>query len=182
MPHLFDNLPLDMIQYEIFPYLDYDSRVTVNLMLPLVDRIRTPLKKDAAIQFNMTLSVPILAKYLRDVDTREKSGQQRNRAILKVYREIPKLFYVLEYNKKFREAVLERTQAFSDPSGHDYSNTTRHMKKTLPALCATVLDMATQRPFIRSVSTSFQIGWSAITNGNPLKVVTESEMSMVDRH
>ena len=49
MPHLFDNLPTDIIYYEIFPFLDYDSRVTANLMLPRKDRIGHPLKKDAAL-------------------------------------------------------------------------------------------------------------------------------------
>ena len=53
--HLFDQLPTDMIYYEIFPYLDYDSRVTANLLLPQEDRLRTPLRKDAALEFQVEI-------------------------------------------------------------------------------------------------------------------------------
>ena len=47
--HLFDELPTDMIYYEIFPYLDYNSRVIANLLLPRQDRLRRPLEKDVVI-------------------------------------------------------------------------------------------------------------------------------------
>lgn len=170
MPYLFDNLPLDMIQFEIFPYLDYDSRVTANLMLPPVDRVRTPLKKDAALQLAIAISEMILRKYL--IKATVLSGQQRNRATLKFYRELPKYFYILEYRAGFREAIIEKSIAFSNPDGEEYINTTTHMKKTLPGLCAIILDMAAQRPFIRQVEGHFtKLGWAAVTNANPLIVV-----------
>ena len=43
--YLFDNLPFDIIRYEIIPHLNYYERMAVNISLPPQDRIRTPLKK-----------------------------------------------------------------------------------------------------------------------------------------
>ena len=41
--YLFDNLPLEIIRYEIIPYLNYYERTAVNLCLPPQDRMSTPL-------------------------------------------------------------------------------------------------------------------------------------------
>jgi len=42
--YLFDNLPLEIIQYEIIPYLNYYERMAVNISLPPQDRLSFPLK------------------------------------------------------------------------------------------------------------------------------------------
>ena len=41
--YLFDNLPLDIIKYEIIPFLNYHERTAVNLCLPPQDRMSIPL-------------------------------------------------------------------------------------------------------------------------------------------
>ena len=41
--YLFDNLPLDIIKYEIMPFLNYYERMAVNISLPPQDRMSTPL-------------------------------------------------------------------------------------------------------------------------------------------
>jgi hypothetical protein len=43
--YLFDNLPLDIIRYEIIPHLNYYERMAVNISLPPQDRLSYPLKK-----------------------------------------------------------------------------------------------------------------------------------------
>lgn len=43
--YLFDNLPLEIIQHEIIPYLNYYERTAVNLCLPPQDRISFALQK-----------------------------------------------------------------------------------------------------------------------------------------
>jgi hypothetical protein len=169
MQYLLDNLPLDMIQFEIFPYLDYDSRVTANAMLPPVDRIQYRLKKDAAIQFALTYSSMKIYSYLKKMDI--ATGIQRRRCVLKIYREIPKHFHILEYSEKARVEILKKSAEFSDTNGDDYRESTTHMKKTLPKLCRVILDMAMKRPFIRLVETSGRDGWSAISCKEPMHIV-----------
>lgn len=41
--YLFDNLPLEIIRYEIIPFLNYHERTAVNLCLPPQDRMSFPL-------------------------------------------------------------------------------------------------------------------------------------------
>jgi len=168
MQYLFDNLPLDMIQFEIFPYLDYDSRVLANSMLPPVDRIRVPLKKDAALQFALTYSSMKICSYLKKLDT--VTGTARRRTILKIYREIPKHFHILEYSDKARKEILKKSAEFSDPNGDEYDSSTLHMKKELPKLCKAITEMAAQRPFIRHVETSMRPGWTAIKGAAPIRI------------
>ena len=170
--YLLDNLPLDMIQFEIFPYLDYDSRVTANSMLPPLDRVKIPLKKDAALQFALTYSSVKIGSYLKRLDT--VTGTARRRLILKIYREIPKHFHILEYSERARKEILKKSAEFSDTTSEDYRNATAHMKKELPKLCSVILHMATKRPFIRDVETSGRDGWTAISSAGPLRI-TDNE-------
>jgi len=166
--YLLDNLPLDMIQFEVFPYLDYDSRVIANSMLPPVDRVRVPLKKDAALQFALTYSSVKIGSNLKKLDT--VTGTARRRVILKIYREIPKHFHILEYSERARTEILKKCVEFSDPTGDDYRDSTAHMKKELPKLCRVILDMGVKRPFIRHVETSGRDGWTAVTSAGPLRI------------
>ena len=70
--HLFDQLPTDMIYYEIFPYLDYNSRVTANMLLPLQDRLRTPLRKDAVLEFTMRLGSTLITSLIKNQQKAKK--------------------------------------------------------------------------------------------------------------
>jgi len=174
MQYLFDNLPLDMIQFEILPYLDYDSRVTANTMLPPVDRVKTPLKKDAALQFALTFSSTRICSYLNRLD--KVTGTARRRLILKIYREIPKHFHILEYSEKARKEILKKCLEFSDPNSDDYDGSTTHMRKELPKLCRAITEMATKRPFIRNVETSVRLGWTAVLDAEPLRITNNDDL------
>jgi len=41
--YLFDNLPFEIIRYEIIPHLNYYERMAVNISLPPQDRLSFPL-------------------------------------------------------------------------------------------------------------------------------------------
>lgn len=43
--YIFDNLPLDVIRYNIIPFLDYTGRTSLNISLPPQDRQGYPLRK-----------------------------------------------------------------------------------------------------------------------------------------
>lgn len=162
MPHLFDNLPTDIIHYEIFPYLDYDSRVTANLMLPHEDRIRHLLKKDAALGFAMSLSSILLSKAVKSVHT-ATTTLSRRRKILNLYRNlIPKYIFLAEYCTKYREIIKIKCQDYIHPEFHEYSQASSHVKKNLPILCANILEMIEQRPFKREVCRSKDPSWTPI--------------------
>jgi len=162
MPHLFDNLPTDIIYYEIFPFLDYDSRVTANLMLPYEDRIRHPLKKDAALGFAIRLSSTLLHKVVNSVAT-ARTKLSRSRKVLQVYRTfVPKYIFLTEYSAKYREMMILKCKGYIDPTFEEYDTATPHIVKTLPGLCANILEMIEQRPFKRAVADSRDESWAPI--------------------
>lgn len=160
--HLFDNLPTDIIYYEIFPFLDYDSRVTANLMLPKKDRIRHPLKKDAALGFAISLSSAILLKAVNSVPT-SATKLSRCRKILNIYRNlVPKYIFLTEYCSRYREMMKLKCQDYINPAFEEYQNSTPHIVKTLPVLCTNILEIIEQRPFKREVCISKDPSWTPI--------------------
>lgn len=174
MPYLFDNLPLDMIHYEIFPYLDYNSRVTANLMLPLQDRARIPLNQHTAIHVAMYIGVARLGAYLKAVD-KSVSSHARNRNVLKMYREFPKYYFMFQYHQNLRTVCLEKTREFSNPANTDYEGRSKHFKTTLIALCNKMLEDVEQKyPFIENIYIEKHDEWSAIRNSRHV-IVDNSE-------
>jgi hypothetical protein len=161
--HLFDQLPTDMIYYEIFPYLDYDSRVTANLLLPLKDRLRTPLRKDAVLEFAMCFGGSILISFVNKQGT-TKNRITRNRMSLKIWRTVPLFPELFQYNSRFRAVISEKAAEFSDPSVEDMDHVTAYTRKELKRLCeAFLLSLETSYPYKREVATSSsQENWSAV--------------------
>ena len=161
--HLFDQLPTDMIYYEIFRYLDYDSRVTANLLLPQKDRLRTPLKKDAVLQFQLRLASTILVT-LVNKQARAKNSVARNRLSLKIWRTVPLFPELVQYNSKFRAVITEKAVEFSDPSLEDLERVSPYTRKELKRLCeAFLLSLETSYPYKREVSlSSLQEDWSPV--------------------
>lgn len=161
--HLFDQLPTDVIYYEIFRYLDYDSRVTANLLLPQKDRLRTPLKKDAVLQFQLRLASTILVS-LVNKQARAKNSVARNRLSLKIWRTVPLFPELAQYNSKFRAIITEKAVEFSDPSLEDLERVSPYTRKELKKLCeAFLLSLETSYPYKREVSlSSLQEDWSPV--------------------
>lgn len=161
--HILDQLPTDVIYYEIFPYLDYYSRVTANLLLPQKDRLRTPLKKDAALQFQMRLASTIL-KSLVNKQARATNSIARNRLSLKIWRSVPLFPELFQYNSKFRKVITEKAAEFSDPSLEGVEHVSAYTRKELKKMCeAFLLSLETSYPYKREVSLSCpQDNWSAV--------------------
>ena len=164
--HLFDELPTDMIYYEIFPYLDYNSRVTANLLLPLKDRLRTPLRKNSSLEFSMRLAASIMTSLIRK-QSRTKNNTARNRLSLKIWRTIPLFPELIQHNSRFRAVVSEKAIEFMDPGLEDMQRITPYTRKTLRALCeGFLLSLETSYPFlyeINSLGASLD-EWTAVTN------------------
>ena len=161
--HLFDQLPTDMIYYEIFPYLDYNSRVTANLLLPRQDRLRTPLRKDAVLQFAMRLGSSFLVSLIRKQGTAQ-NRITRNRMSRKVWRTVPLFPELFQYNSGFREVMAAKAAEFSDPSVEDMDHVTAYTRKELKRLCeAFLLSLETSYPYKREVAASSpRENWSAV--------------------
>jgi hypothetical protein len=152
-----------MIYYEIFPYLDYNSRVTANLLLPLQDRLRTPLRKDAVLEFTIRLySTQMLS--LCNKQRHAQSRIARNRFSLKIWRTIPLFPELFQYSAKFREIVVIKAADFSDPSLAEREDISVYTRKALKKLCEDfLLSLETSHPYKREVAPSYpREDWSAV--------------------
>lgn len=174
MPHLFDNLPLDMIHYEIFPYLDYNSRVTANVMLPPQDRISIPLKKDCAIIFGLHL---IGSKGTEIIETIKERGNNLviSRRHMKFGRTIHEFFFACQYRLNIRNALVAILTSFSNPDSIIYEDMSPYVKKNLPPLAASQLNtLQTKFPFIKEVTLIKRSQWTPIS-GHPPHPFCEAE-------
>lgn len=151
--HLFDNLPTDIIYYEIFPFLDYDSRVTANAMLPPIDRHKKKLRSEALLKFTMKLSTCRL-KTILNAYNKATNPVQRNRLMLRLWRTVPKHSELLRHCEKFRCIVQTKAEYFSNLPQSEKDYLTYYSVRTLKALCEHVLKFLNKDcPFVREVST-----------------------------
>lgn len=162
--HLFDQLPTDMIHYEIFPYLDYDSRVTANLLLPQQDRMRVYLNKEAVLQFSMNFGMTIL-KPLVLKQPHVTNKITRARINLKIWRTLGKCPQLVQYHAKFRQIIINKIGEFTDPAMYETDYMSSYAQKAMIKLCSDFLErMETSLPYIREIKPScFQEeDWSAV--------------------
>jgi len=161
--HLFDQLPTDMIYYEIFPYLDYNSRVTANLLLPRHDRLRTPLRKDAVLEFAMVFASTIISPFIKKQGT-AANPITRNRMSLKIWRTVPLFPELFQYSSRFRRVIVEKAAEFSDPSLEGVEHVSAYTRKQLKRLCEDfLLSLETSYPYKREVASSYaRENWSAV--------------------
>lgn len=159
--YLFDNLPLDVIQFEIFPYLDWNDRNSVNQCLPPIDKIRTPLNKGYGIKIIMKLQTISTSNYIKKVNLNKPNNA---RVILKLFRSIPKMSYLIQYSLLFRKALIATCKKYSDTNCYEYEGKTHYFKKTLSKLCTDFLDeYDTKYPYKYEVEVNPKV-WEPIQN------------------
>ena len=159
--HLLDELPTDLIYYVIFPYLDYHSRVTANLLLHPEDRLRTPLRKGAVLEFSMKFSGSIVKKLVLKQNT-ATNPIARNRLTLKIWRTMRMFPELAQHCAKFRRVVIEKATDFINPNPDDATKVSAYTLKTLRGLCEHyLLLLETCYPYVGEVETPSG-NWTAV--------------------
>lgn len=162
--YIFNNLPLDMIKFEIFPYLDWADRVAVNACLPPSDRIRTPLAKDSGLILVIKLQAARVKKYIRRAES-SNYLPVKSRRVLKLYREIENFKYIIQHHKSFREVLIRKCKEYSNPENPEYNGTTRHFKKTLMKLATDFLEKYNEKyPYKYEINAYKEGVWNPIQN------------------
>ena len=132
MNYLFDNLPLDVIQYVMYPYLDYNSKVTLNCMLPPQDRIRTPLKSGVVLSVIIKILAVRLSRKLIGYDGLTPIG--RARKFLSLIRNFDRYHLILQHCKRARESVMDVLRDFSNPASERYGSSSKYVRTTCSLL------------------------------------------------
>jgi hypothetical protein len=162
------NLPLDIIHKEIFPKLDWSSRVTANVLLDPADRLSFPLKKDAGISLMMRKEHDILKKKLSLVAP--YNSQYKNYTyIVDLMTAMKEITYLLQYSLNFRMTFIERCMSFGNPNSSEYATAviTDYDKMVLVSLCEENIQRIETLPFLRDVVSSCHEKWTAVSAGPP---------------
>lgn len=105
-----DNLPLDIIKFEIFPFLNYHERLNLNLCLPSQDRVRRKMLKNSMESHERAILVLTIKKYL---DLHENGGltlskQLENMIKMFILLQTPRYFTLIEKHPNFRQCVIQK--------------------------------------------------------------------------
>jgi hypothetical protein len=73
-PTVLDEFPLFVIEHHIVPYLDYQTRISLNQCLPIWDRLRTKMAQDSVKKHHMDYCVKMVASILGSLEERDTSN------------------------------------------------------------------------------------------------------------
>jgi hypothetical protein len=120
-PTVLDDLPMHVIQYDIFSYLDYDSRINLNQCLPIWDRVPTKMAAPSIMKHDMNLRVKIIQGILNriaedywDHDTYSfrtvLKGDARIVEMIKLFKYLqqPPYFKIISLFPSFHTAVMAK--------------------------------------------------------------------------
>jgi hypothetical protein len=113
---ILDSLPVDVIKYHIFPLLDYQTRLNMNLCLPPWDRVRTRMPPESVIKHQKDYCVKMLTDALIRLDeidsegkliyTGEKRIKKMARLLNLFHRD--EYFYIYTHYPRFRTVFMDK--------------------------------------------------------------------------
>ena len=104
-----DNIPMDVIRYELFPFLDFESRINLNQCLPPQDRVSKKFDKAFIEAHQRDIYISMIRVYLYQID--EISAYDKKfKTISKMLKLLQTPAYIAFTNKHlhFRQAVLNK--------------------------------------------------------------------------
>ena len=116
-PTVLDQLPLDVIRVYIFPKLDYDSRINLNLCLPPWDRLSKKMNPTSVEIHDRRTTVPEIKKYLDKLNNnRIGDNTKRIKLIIQMFCLIcrPRYINMTQYNPGFRQTLFDRLEHFKE--------------------------------------------------------------------
>ena len=181
MPSKFDELPLDVIKYEILPFVadDYFARMSINGMLEPVERTSTPLRKNAVAELDMSLTVLNYKKRKLDVDIRGATPTPS-----KIAEKLMEIFdfsidnpLLLKYDIKYRNVMIKKAGAYADPNFVDYGYVSEDEKVKLVLKANQALEALDKNPYICECRPSFRNEkWSPIDGANSHVIIDNTEL------
>ena len=181
MSTLFDFLPLDVINYEIKPYIenDYFARVGLNALLPPIDRRGTPLLQDTARQLHLSLHIAPIKKLTHDASLVE-GPVRKAEAIATLFDFLIHNPLILQHNLSFRNTALRQATTFADPNCSQYTLLEDVDFTPLIFKAGLLLELMEKTPFLYQLNT-FQSNakWTAVDGAGLCVVVDNSHLLAV---
>lgn len=108
-PTVLDQLPLDVIQYHIFPFLDYNSRINLNLCLPVWDRVPTKMNKMSMLKHDQDTCVLTIRPMLEEIENLDP-GEKKFKKITALMKlsQMPRYFGLIQRNEGYRNMMIAK--------------------------------------------------------------------------
>ena len=161
-------MPLDVLKYHVFPYLNYCERNVLNDLTITQYRIPTKIPKDKIAQFEMTLASALLRPMLHKVET--LTGQERHETILTIYKTtLPKCVILCRHNAGFREVMVNKLVNYLDPNYSDLGTCTEAFKDEFSIVIPALLELVNSKYQFcyHLTSTIINDKWSFVDAGPP---------------
>lgn len=179
MPSKFDELPLDVIKYEILPFVanDYFARMGINGMLQPVERTSTPLRKNAVAELDMAFTLMSYKKKGLHVEPELLEGcAQRVKLLLGIFDFNINDVRFIKHAKEFRDMLKKKAELFANPNINDYQFVSEDEKACLILKANATLKVLAKNPYVCEAHPSVKNEmWSPI-NGVKPRIIDNSEL------
>jgi hypothetical protein len=174
----FNLLPTDVIRYEIIPFLDYHSRVALNIYLDNDEKVIMPLNRDKIAQIAMMMATGPIRKALDKATN--AFGITRRRAILRLLSVVlPRHMVLTQYNSGFRAVIENKIETYIDPSNREYDSSCERFKNSMiEAVSRLRVLLDTKYPYLYSLTCLKEDIWSPVDENNTNLVVTANGLNM----
>lgn len=107
-PTILDELPLEVIREFIFPKLNYQERLNLNLCLPVWDRIPKKMNIMSIEKHEQNILTDIIRNYL--IQQEGLYGTDKLRCMIKMFKLLqqPRFFVIIKRHGAFREVVINK--------------------------------------------------------------------------
>ena len=164
-------LPADVISHEIVPYLDWESRISLNRLLDPKDKIGVPFKKDVIHSLLLQSEVIKLSKVF--VPKKPLTVKENYEYVLNILNTLLSIKYVLRFSGLFRKESIRKCENLSNILSEEYWNTsiTLEEKAKISELAKKTLHYIGTIPYEKELSCPSDT-WSPVDAG-PVLIVEQ---------
>ena len=177
MATMFDLLPLDVIKFEILPFVanDYFARMGINGILQPEERVSTPLRKNAVAELEMSIA---LYGYKKDnLNQQEFTASERGKKLMAIFDFLNKNPTFLKYDKNYRNATIKKVEEYSDPNFPQYAVLNEDEVAQLVSKAKQVVETLAKNPYVcEIVCGTLEPIWSPIAGAKPRVIVNNSAL------
>jgi hypothetical protein len=166
-------LPADVISHEIVPYLDWESRISLNRLLDPKDKIGVPFKKDVIHSLLLQNEVIKLRKVFVTDAKKPLTVEENYEYVLNILNTLLSIKYVLRFSALFRKESIRKCGNLSNILSEEYWNTsiTLEEKAKISELAKKTLDYIERIPYEKEISCPSDT-WSPVDAG-PVLIVEQ---------
>ena len=179
MATMFDWLPLDVIKYEILPFVadEYFARMGINSILHPLDRISTPLRNNAIAELQMSIATRQYKNTNLNGNEYTTSASERAKMLISIFDFNTRNSTFLKYDIKYRNALILKVQQYSDPNFPQYHSVSQDEKTQLVSKAMQFTTTLANTPYLHEVKgVEFELNWSPIDGAKPRSVIDNTAL------